>query len=798
MKFFTAFLATETNTFVSVPTGRGSFEEYGIYHGDASTRAARGYGVFPLRLREMLAAEGHQMVESLLAFAQPLGRTVRSVYEELRDEILDDLRRAGKIDGVILALHGAMVADGYDDCEGDLISRVRAIVGPEVPIGVELDLHCHYTRLMHESSDVIVAYKEYPHTDSMARMMELARIVIDAAEGRVKPVMAVHDCRMVGLWHTTREPMAGFVRRMIEAEKIPGVLSVSLGHGFPWGDVPEAGAKLWVVTDNNPALAATVAQQLGKEFWTLREEIGAPVMVLEQALAEASRVQGGPVTLADVADNAGGGATSDNTYILRNLIDKGIGNVAIGAFWDLGAVQLCSDAGVGATFELRLGGKCGPASGDPVDLTVTVMGVRHDYTQSGLESEGGVRTPLGTSAWVRAANGVDIVIISRRSQTFSPDLFTGLGIELASKQLIVVKSAQHFHAAFAPISKKVLYVSIPGAKSYDFANLPYRARDLNYWPRLETPDFTEGGPAMTHTPPARAAGEFHTIDGIRLHLQRSGPMAGATGLPTVVIEAGAGTGQALYGRLQHELARKYRVVSYDRPGLGWSERDGAGPIDAVRNARRLHALLEAAGITGPIVLVGHSLGGMLSRVYAGLYPDQVAGVMMLDSSHPDQSWELVASTQTLLEAERQKRIQFQTQGTTPAELAMIQAMFGDLPQVIEQMVATYRPEVIDAVLDELRGLGNVARQAAASPGLGDRPLAVLWVATPVPAGAPDALRETQEKWPGFQKDLAALSSRSHIEQIPEATHMSIVVMPQFVARIVSVLDAMLDRSVAAA
>jgi microcystin degradation protein MlrC len=119
-----------------------------------------------VEVRRQLAAEGHETVESLLAFAQPLGRTVRSVYESLRDEILDDLRKAGPVDGVILVLHGAMVADGYDDCEGDVISRVRAIVGPKVPIGVSLDLHCHFTQKMLTEADAIICYKEYPHTDA--------------------------------------------------------------------------------------------------------------------------------------------------------------------------------------------------------------------------------------------------------------------------------------------------------------------------------------------------------------------------------------------------------------------------------------------------------------------------------------------------------------------------------------------------------------------------------------------------------------------------------------------------------
>ena len=166
MKFFIAHLATETNTFAAAPTGQGAFEEIGIFHGDASRRDPPGTGAFLHFLRGLIEADGHEAVESLCTLAQPGGRTVRHVYEALRDEILADLRAALPVDAVQLLLHGAMAAEGYDDCEGDLAARIREIVGPSVPIGLELDLHCHFTERMRRAADVIVAFKEYPHIDT--------------------------------------------------------------------------------------------------------------------------------------------------------------------------------------------------------------------------------------------------------------------------------------------------------------------------------------------------------------------------------------------------------------------------------------------------------------------------------------------------------------------------------------------------------------------------------------------------------------------------------------------------------
>ncbi|WP_432767416.1 MlrC C-terminal domain-containing protein [Roseateles cavernae] len=310
--------------------------------------------------------------------------------------------------------------------------------------------------------------------------------MLDTAAGKVRPTTAMFDCKMVGLWHTTREPMAGFVRRMQAVERQPGVLSVSLGHGFPWGDVPESGARLWVITDDDAGLASALAEQLGREFWALREQTVTPMLEIDAALDRAARTADGPVVIADIADNAGGGAMSDSTFILQALLARSAQDVAIGAFWDLGAIQLCRDAGVGARIALRIGGKCGPASGEPVDLEVVVKAVLDQHVQIGLNSNDEI-APLGPSVWVQAANGLDIVLVSVRSQTFSPMVFTGLGIDLACKRLIVVKSTQHFHAQFAPLARDILYVTTPGAISMDFAALPYRVRELDYWPRVADP-----------------------------------------------------------------------------------------------------------------------------------------------------------------------------------------------------------------------------------------------------------------------------------------------------------------------
>ncbi|MBL8835911.1 MAG: M81 family metallopeptidase [Alphaproteobacteria bacterium] len=483
MKIVIASFETETNTFSPLPTGVNAFHNAGYRRRDASLDPTAVEAVCQAAWRRLAARDGHTIVESVAAFAQPAGRTVRAVYERLRDDIIADVKAAMPVDMVLLLMHGAMVAEGYDDCEGDTIARIRAIVGPDVPIGLELDLHCHITRLMMDNATAIITFKEYPHIDYVPRAEELYELCARAAAGAVKPVMALHDCRMINMWRTPVEPMKSFVARMQALEGRDGILSVSFGHGFPWGDTEDVGAKMLVIADGDRAKAEKLAAQLAREIWALRHETATPADTIDLALDRASAVTGGPIVLADVADNAGGGAPGDSTFILRRILDRGLTNVVSGCYWDPIAVQMCIEAGEGATFELRIGGKCGRASGDPVDLTVTVRKIVRDLYQTGL---GGRKSQLGDSVWV-SAGGIDLVLTSVRSQVFHPDAFTAFGIDPAKKALVVVKSTQHFYAGFAPLAKEIRYVTTPGAIPPDFANIPFTKLTRPYWPRVEDP-----------------------------------------------------------------------------------------------------------------------------------------------------------------------------------------------------------------------------------------------------------------------------------------------------------------------
>ena len=483
MRVFIACLGTETNTFSSLPTGEQTYRDTAVYDDDATRHAPNPFSL-PLHIwRERAEAEGHRVIEGLCAFAQPAGRTIRRVYEGYRDRILEQVQAALPLDLVLVNMHGAMVAEGYDDCEGDLLARLREVVGSDAVLGGELDLHCHITPLMLEAATALVTYKEYPHIDIGERAEDLFRLCHDAAEGRTAPVMAAHDCRMISMWRTTDEPMRTFVNDMKAREGSDGILAASFGHGFPWGDVAEVGAKTLVVADGDADKAAVLAADLGATLWAMREETRPTAVGIDDAIDRALAVDGGPVVLADVSDNAGGGAPSDSTFILERLIARGVGDAASGLYWDPVAVRFCMEAGEGASLRLRIGGKCGPDSGDPVDLAVTVERI----VTGAAQTFGAARNRIGDAVWVRAEGGLDLVLNTVRTQVFHPDAFDAVGLDPAAKKIVVVKSTQHFHAGFAPIAKAILYVAAPGAIAPDFAAIPYTKLAKPYWPRVEDP-----------------------------------------------------------------------------------------------------------------------------------------------------------------------------------------------------------------------------------------------------------------------------------------------------------------------
>lgn len=488
MRIFTASLATETNTFSPVPTDMDAFKA-AFYagpgeHPDTPTLCS---SVVPI-LRRRGRAEGFTVIEGTSCWAEPAGLIQRKTYETLRDTILNELQAALPVDGVVLGLHGAMVAQGYDDPEGDLLARIREIVGPDVLIAAEFDPHSHLTAKRVANLDIMAAFLEFPHTDFEERGEHVVELALRTLKGAIKPVISTFDCQMITIYPTSREPMRSFVDRLVAMQGKDGILSISVIHGFMAGDAPDMGTRIIVVTDNDKAKGDALARTLGHELYAMRKTTAMPMFDTEAGLDHAIAVRKAnpalPVVISDIWDNPGGGVAGDATYIIRRMQERGLDNFGVATIWDPVAVSFCHAAGEGAELEIRIGGKSSWQGGEPLDLRVTIEKVM----DAGWQSFRNSRVNLGRVAVVRpVGTRIDIILITSRSQTYEPDIFTNLGIDYRSKDFLLVKSTNHFQAGFQPITSEIVYIAAPTSYPTDPATTPYRKASLKLWPRVADP-----------------------------------------------------------------------------------------------------------------------------------------------------------------------------------------------------------------------------------------------------------------------------------------------------------------------
>jgi microcystin degradation protein MlrC len=471
MRVFVAGVQHECSSFSPIPTSLRSFHtvRWGI-HPRAATLGF-GYG----ESCEVVGDLGFELIAGPFSSAQPSLPAADHVWHEVRDGILDELRAAGDVDIVWLCLHGAQMSDRTDDCEGELLHHVRTIVGERTVVGCLLDLHANLSQRMLDSADLVVTCREYPHVDYGDRAREMLPVLASIRRGEVRPTTAAVRFMAPGAYPTPEEPMLSFVARLTAAQHLPGVLHVSANHGFEASDQPDVSASVVVTTDGDSELATALAGQIAADFLDVirsRPWNGTGVAEsVERAFAHRSR----PVVVADRADNAGGGAAGDSTFVLAELIRRGARSVAVALLWDPVAVDLCHDAGEGAILPLRIGGKCGPMSGAPLDVECEVISVRSDSAQA-LFGKGEPAFRLGRTAAIRIGGpgGIEVVMAQVRTQVFSRHVFSDHGIDPLDRHVLVVKSTQHFMNDFGKFAAHVIRCDSPGTLTTDYASLPYR------------------------------------------------------------------------------------------------------------------------------------------------------------------------------------------------------------------------------------------------------------------------------------------------------------------------------------
>jgi microcystin degradation protein MlrC len=469
-------LSHETNTFSTIPTDRAQFEARHLHYGGEIVETFRGTGTCLGGMIDAAGRLGVTLVPSVAAAASPAGLVTRDIYEHVKTRLLADLLAAGRVDGVLLDLHGAMVVEGFDDGEGDVIGAVRRAIGPGVPVAVTLDFHGNVTPAMVEGADLLHGYKTYPHVDMAERGVEATRRLVDVIRGRIRPAAALRTPPLLpplGSQGTARGPMRRLYDLADRMEQEPGVVSVSVFAGFPLADIPPAGLAVYVVTDGDRALAENRAEELARVAWEHRHEFAHQGLPVRDAVARGLAAEGRPIVLADMADNTGGGAAGDGTEILRELLRVGAREAVVACLWDPEAARACAAAGVGARLTLAVGGKVDDRHGAPL----TVTGVVRTLSDGRFVHKGpmarGLPGQLGPTA-VLDVDGVKVILISRRWQTLDPEMIRFVGIDPMGEKLLVVKSTIHYRAAFEPIAREIVEVDAPGLSSSNLARFAFR------------------------------------------------------------------------------------------------------------------------------------------------------------------------------------------------------------------------------------------------------------------------------------------------------------------------------------
>jgi microcystin degradation protein MlrC len=479
-RLFLAGVMQETNGFSPIPLGPDGFAamswDPAISVAPPADLDMLGYGAVLGGADQF----GFTVIPSLFAAATPAAPMRQVDWDAMRDRIVGDLKAALPVDAVFLFLHGAMAAQGEPDCEGDLIDAIRALIGPNVPIAAEYDLHGNVSQRMVALADFTIACRLYPHTDHPERCLRALGLLSQQLLGTIAPTTCAIKVAVTGLFPTDHGAMKACVEKLIEAEAKSGVLSASIFHGFALADYPDTGACVVVTTHDDLTLANEMATHLALVFSEAALATPTKALSIKDALDQAAFCDHGPVVIADRADNAGGGAAGDATFLLREIVDRGIRDVALALFWDPVAVQLGASAGVGARLNLRIGGKVGPMSGDPVDLDVEVLSIKDDIRQAWF-GIGEPKLPIGRSIAVKS-QGITIVLCTIRQQVFSRHVFEAHGIDLNQQRIIVVKSTQHFYQDFAKLATKVIYCDGPGTVTSAFETLPYRHIVRPLWP----------------------------------------------------------------------------------------------------------------------------------------------------------------------------------------------------------------------------------------------------------------------------------------------------------------------------
>ncbi|WP_432287750.1 M81 family metallopeptidase [Aminobacter sp. BA135] len=478
-RVLTAEFAHETNTFSVRKTGYDAFTVEGVLFGDDAIRARGDANTEIAGFLDIGRKYGWAVEHVLSTAAEPAGPVTRDAFDRIGGAIVKAAAdNKGKIDGILLGLHGAMVTDFSPDGEGELLEQLRAVVGPDLPIAVTLDPHANVTAKMCELADILISFKTYPHIDMRAIAHHAGELLQRTMAGEIRPKTLLVRRPMLeeaNAGRTDIGPMVEWIARARAYEETPGALAVSINGAFPNADIPEVGPTVLVTYDGDPARHRTFAEGIADEIWDNRFNVLNTFYTVMQAAEIAHDYRGDrPLIIADYADNPGAGGYGDATALLGALLHVGVDDACFGPIVDPETANQLHRATVGDTVKLRLGGKTDPRfGGDPLEVTGKLLVISDGKLIGDGEQLGGLEFSFGPTAVVQI-DGIAVLVVTEPSQMRDLQQFRAFGIDPARHRVVGLKSMQHFRAAFEPIAGKVIVCDSGALCTMDYSRMPYR------------------------------------------------------------------------------------------------------------------------------------------------------------------------------------------------------------------------------------------------------------------------------------------------------------------------------------
>ncbi len=471
----------ETNTFAPLKADLRAFETTPAYprlpRGNALIEQTLGLNLPIAGFIEAASADAHTLVPSVWGMATPSSYVSDEAFETIANMITDDFRAAGQLDAVYLCLHGAMVTESYQDGEGELLRRVREVVGPDVPISVSLDLHCNTTQAMVDLADTMVAYRTYPHIDMAAtgvKAYQLLNRMLRTGERPAKALLRT-DFLISLVWQCSLiAPAEGIYANLQTVEDEMGALwSISFTPGFPPADIAECGPAVFAYADTQ-AQADAAAQTILDEVNGARADWNGKLYSPDEAVAVAmAGYKGRPFVFADTQDNPGAGGASDTVGLLEGLVRCKAQDAVLAMLYDPQAALAAHQAGIGAELTLNLGSNSGQPGHTPFTAQVTVAALSQgEFTGTGPMSIG-TQFRLGPTA-VLKIGGVQVMVTSAITQVKDQSILRHIGIDPTAQRIVALKSSVHFRADFQPMAEQVLVVEAPGPNIADHLKMDYK------------------------------------------------------------------------------------------------------------------------------------------------------------------------------------------------------------------------------------------------------------------------------------------------------------------------------------